>query len=291
MSDPRHFTSAETLPLSVLSDLEEFERRRLEEEMETAPTLRQEEAAWEQALGQILAESSEHEPLSAAEIEGMEAKLLDSVRSVGHGSRGQIKARSLRPWPEATAAVDEDRPSRRSWPTLLAVAASLMALSVALWALLGDDSSDDVAQLRRQNVAIANEVADLREALRLNDEAIERVSLSLRTFGYPRSAPIVLAGLEPAPSATGATFYRPSSNEALFYAFGLPQLERGNSYQLWFIADGKPVSAGTFDIDRNGEASLIVADLPPTTNIDLWAVTREPLGGSPQPTGPMLIRG
>jgi len=112
----------------------------------------------------------------------------------------------------------------------------------------------------------------------------------LRTLGYPRSEPIILAGLDAAPEATGAAFYRPSAREALFYAFGLPAVDRRSTYQLWYVTGDGPVSAGTFSVDANGEAQLEVAGLPDRKQIALWAVTKEPAGGSAQPTGPMLIR-
>ena len=45
--------------------------------------------------------------------------------------------------------------------------------------------------------------------------------------------------------------------KALFYAYSLAP-PTGKQYQLWFIADGKPVSAGVFDVDREGNGSLLV---------------------------------
>jgi anti-sigma-K factor RskA len=83
----------------------------------------------------------------------------------------------------------------------------------------------------------------------------------------------------------------PRSREALFYAFGLSPLPQDKTYQLWYIAAGKPVSAGTFAVDPRGTASLRVDRVGDPRSIQAWAVTVEPRGGVPQPTGAMVLKG
>ncbi|MGH9362849.1 MAG: anti-sigma factor, partial [Thermoanaerobaculia bacterium] len=60
-------------------------------------------------------------------------------------------------------------------------------------------------------------------------------------------------------------------------------------YQLWFIAGGKPVSAGTFDPEAGTPATLSARTMPAGT--ELAAITVEPAGGVPQPSGPMVLKG
>ena len=95
----------------------------------------------------------------------------------------------------------------------------------------------------------------------------------------------------PSPGAAGSTYVNPRAHEALFYAFGLPRLPDRKTYQLWFIAAGKPVSAGTFAVDPRGDASVQVDRVTDPRQIQAWAVTVEPLGGVPQPTGAMVLKG
>ena len=102
---------------------------------------------------------------------------------------------------------------------------------------------------------------------------------------------VVLAGLGPTPGAAGHTYINPQTRDALFYAFNLPRLHEEKTYQLWFIADGKPVSAGVFGVDERGTARVRVEKVADVKDIQAWAVTIEPRGGVPQPTGAMVLKG
>ena len=107
--------------------------------------------------------------------------------------------------------------------------------------------------------------------------------------GYAAIA-IVLAGLGPSPNASGHTFVNPERGKAVFYAFDLPALAPDKTYQLWWIEGGKPVSAGVFNVDERGTGSVQV-ERAPTGATDAWAVTIEPAGGVPAPTGEMVLKG
>ncbi len=63
----------------------------------------------------------------------------------------------------------------------------------------------------------------------------------------------------------------------------------GRTYQLWAIAQGKPVSLGVFNTAADGRVTAAMA-VPPGLTFELSAVTEEPAGGSPQPTQqPFLV--
>ena len=61
------------------------------------------------------------------------------------------------------------------------------------------------------------------------------------------------------------------------------------TYQLWAINGTEPASAGVFRPGGDGtvESSVTAPGVPP----DAWAVTVEPDGGSPAPTGDILYQG
>jgi anti-sigma-K factor RskA len=62
------------------------------------------------------------------------------------------------------------------------------------------------------------------------------------------------------------------------------------SYQLWLVPmDGKPISAGV--IDHGGPINPWMMKLPQGMAAKAFAVTLEPEGGMPQPTGPMVLVG
>ena len=67
----------------------------------------------------------------------------------------------------------------------------------------------------------------------------------------------------------------------------MPANAKDRSYQLWVIPatdPTKPHSAGVFDADANGNATLMVENLPVATEIKALAVTLEPRGGVDAPT-------
>jgi len=171
----------------------------------------------------------------------------------------------------------------------LAAAACLLIAAGSLWrqARMGRE----LDRLGAERDRLAREVAGLDQQLGLARAESQRLAESLSIIAAPGSRSIQLAGLGPTPQATGHTFISPERGEAVFYAHGLPAPERGKTYQLWWIQDGKPVSAGTFGVDGRGSGSLRVEHVAPAGRIQAWAVTVEPEGGVPQPTGAMVLKG
>lgn len=63
----------------------------------------------------------------------------------------------------------------------------------------------------------------------------------------------------------------------------VPELAEGRTYELWFVDENGPSPAGTFTADGGTIDHRI--DGVATATV---AITDEPAGGSPQPTGPIL---
>lgn len=64
----------------------------------------------------------------------------------------------------------------------------------------------------------------------------------------------------------------------------------GKSYQLWLVpASGAPLSAGL--VAASQQNGPLVAHFQPGVSATAFAVTVEPQGGSPQPTGPKVLVG
>ncbi len=89
----------------------------------------------------------------------------------------------------------------------------------------------------------------------------------------------------------GRILWDTEKNLAYFYGLNLPQAPTGKSYQLWAIADAKPISIGVFNVDENGNNLTKLETLPTEGQIQKFAVTLEPAGGVPQPTGQMYLIG
>ncbi|MDX1501787.1 MAG: anti-sigma factor [Thermoanaerobaculia bacterium] len=148
-----------------------------------------------------------------------------------------------------------------------------------------------LAQLQADREATSLRLAQVREELDAARAEVRSLRLAASIVGSPGRRTVRLAGLDPAPEAAGQTFVDPAGGRAVFYASNLAPAEPGTTYQLWFIADGRPVSAGIFDVDEEGSAVVLVEKTVPADSIDLWAVTIEPAGGVPQPTGAMVLKG
>lgn len=172
----------------------------------------------------------------------------------------------------------------------LALAASVALLLLAGAVGWGLGLQQRLQRVERQRVALAADLAAARAELSRNE--VERVALlrHLAVLGASRLQQVQLAALPPAPTANGRMFLDPGSGEALFSARGLPLLPRDRTYQLWFITGGKPVSAGVFDVGPQGDGRVLVDAVPSGAPIDAWAVTVEPAGGVPQPTGEMVLK-
>jgi anti-sigma-K factor RskA len=186
---------------------------------------------------------------------------------------------------EAAPGVRSRRTGGR-WLWLLPAAAGLALVVWSGWAQVR--WRGEVERLQAERDRLARQVTALESQRDLAQAEAQRMAQALGFITSPGVRSIQLAGLEPAPGASGHTFVDPRRGQAVFYASGLPALAPDRTYQLWFIAD-QPVSAGVFAVDEDGNASLRVADV--AAGVQAWAVTIEPQGGVPQPTGPMVLKG
>jgi anti-sigma-K factor RskA len=79
-----------------------------------------------------------------------------------------------------------------------------------------------------------------------------------------------------------------ASEEAAAVEFsGLASPEEGSTYQLWLIGEGDPVPAGVFVPDETGEATVLLQGEARAGQ--LVAITQEPAGGLPAPSGEVLF--
>ncbi len=90
---------------------------------------------------------------------------------------------------------------------------------------------------------------------------------------------------------SGRMFWNPASGTWTFFARDLPPVREGREYQLWLVTPAGPLSAGTFRPGPGGSAQVSACyDLPPGS-LRAIAVTEEPVGGVPGPTGEVVVSG
>jgi len=144
------------------------------------------------------------------------------------------------------------------------------------------DQKAELEQLQTQLGEREEESAFLRRVLAQKDDVV-RLLLS------PDVVVVSLKGLEQSPGSAFLLFDA-ERKSGLFYSFGLPSLPRGKVYQLWAIVD-KPVSVGTFGLDAGRKGRILIKNLTNFSRISKFAVSLEPEGGRPQPTGTIHLMG
>jgi anti-sigma-K factor RskA len=107
----------------------------------------------------------------------------------------------------------------------------------------------------------------------------------------PTVQSLTLAGQPLAPRATGRALWTESARLA-FVATGLPALPEGDTYQLWFVMPGaNALGASLLAPETDGTASVTL-DIPEAVTMPaVMAVTIEPAGGVPVPTGDVYLLG
>src|SRR5262245_19029679 len=170
-------------------------------------------------------------------------------------------------------------PMPRRWLEWTAGLAAVAA-SAALVFVLNDN-----AQLRRLTDSLNSRVAQLEAQL-----SGQRARLAALSSASVRV--VNLAGQGANTGASGRVFWDQGRRRWFFYAQNLRSVASDKSYQLWFVpVTGNPVSATVFNTDASGNAEIEI-DVPTSvTEIKAAAVTTEPAGGLPQPSGAFALLG
>jgi anti-sigma-K factor RskA len=110
----------------------------------------------------------------------------------------------------------------------------------------------------------------------------------LATIEAPATRVVSLAATEAGTRASARAFVAADGTIALLVQ-GLPPPPPGRVYQLWSIEAGVPASAGIFGTDVAGAARHALASAAARGEGFVLAVTLEPAGGVPAPTGPIVL--
>jgi anti-sigma-K factor RskA len=203
-----------------------------------------------------------------ASLEDVVARLPYTLpqKPVPRSLKGKVMKRIGR---EATSS------SRASWRYgLLAAACAVLAAGLGLqW--YGE---------RHERDALQSEVRSLREALSQKDK-------ELAWLKDPRVQMALLKGLEAAPNAKAKLLFHTEKEHALLYVDGLPPLPIEKSYELWVFVKDEPLPSGVFDA-RAGASVIQLGKLAGAPQHPVkFAVSIEPKGGVPKPTGSIVLLG
>jgi anti-sigma-K factor RskA len=167
----------------------------------------------------------------------------------------------------------------RPWAAV-AAAAGVAATLAGLW--VAGRYERRLESLAREVEGVRSELLAARRALGEAGDAARALADLLRD---PATRVVVLRGAGPAASAQGRVVWHERAGGYLL-ATNLPPPGPGRTYELWVLSGGMPRPAGTFEVGPSGEATVGVA---PAGSVDAFAVTVEPAGGVPAPTGPVVL--
>jgi anti-sigma-K factor RskA len=129
------------------------------------------------------------------------------------------------------------------------------------------------------------------EVLSRQKSNIDQNTRLIALLSSPTVKLVRLSGTEAAPKATGYAILV-EGRRLIFNGVGLPALPSGKVAQLWLLRGRGPaiVSAGTFQVVGD-QTTIEFANPSALTDVRGLAVTEEPRGGSPLPTGHKLLIG
>ena len=174
--------------------------------------------------------------------------------------RAELRARVL-----GTAGL-HDRKSPRALEWLPLAAAIIIAIGAAVYA-----------------VRVQRQMGDLQA--RFN-----QTQATAAVLAAPDLARIDLQGQPVAPDARARALWS-RSRGLVFTAANLPPAPAGKAYQVWVVTAQMPVSAGLLTTDPMGDGTQYYYTPPDIAPPVAVAVTLEPAGGVPSPTGERYLVG
>jgi anti-sigma-K factor RskA len=242
----------------VLGALDEDEREQFEQMLQDATSEQYQIYKDMEAAMDELALATE--PVSPAD--DVERRIFESIEGADQEKEGQTKTNIIPMWAYKAAAA------------------------VLLIGFLGLSyyTSNLSGTIQQQEA----EITQLKSELEQQDEL-------LSVLAAKEVRLVTMGGLEPSPEGYGKIVWDPEKRRAILQLANLPAPPKGKDYQLWLIKGNQnPISAGVFNFEQpSNDLFFKVEQLneSPSPQENTFAVTLEPEGGVPQPTGDMFLLG
>jgi anti-sigma-K factor RskA len=273
----QEYIESGVLELYAMGALPPAEMKEVEELAEAHPEVRAEIRAIEEALGELAA------AVARAPRPGLKEEILGRIA----GPEGAIATATAPiipigspPSPEASAPmpvpVTAAAPARpRSYLLAASVLVGLLGIGLALY--YGSrlaETERELATAIRQRDAVATTANEMRDRLK-------RVETDMVVLRDPEFRTVMMKGTKNAPSAMSVVHWHPASRQVFLDVKAMPPPPSGHQYQLWALTETGPVDAGMFDGTSD---TVIMRPMKSVETAHAFAVTVEPMGGSPAPT-------
>jgi anti-sigma-K factor RskA len=189
----------------------------------------------------------------------------------------QLATTNIKMDPTATRTEPDrtDGVFARWWGLLLPLAGAFALAALLLWLHNG--------QLER-------EIAELRGTIQEQTAKLAQAHEEAELMSARDTVVVSLALQKNQPEGTARVLYN-SRRGLLVYNGHLAPTTSDKTYQLWLVPmTGAPISAGVFN-PVAGEMNSMMAKVPAGIAAKAFAVTLEPVGGKPAPSGPMILVG
>lgn len=260
----------------VLHALDEDERKEFEQMLAEASDEERElyQKMWS-ASNQLAFTIEGSEP-----SKGLKERLMTQIRS--ENEEESTDEENITPISEA----DKDEKEGFNW-SAFAAAASFALLIVCLSLIFYSfNLSSEISQKESVIEQQQTQITELKNEVQRKEEML--AILESREVDM-----VLMSGLEVNPDGYGKIIWDSEKQQALLQVSNLPAVPKDKDYQLWIIRNNKPVSAGVFAVNSQADRFFKIeqmADVPEQAT-NAFAITMEPKGGVPQPTGDMYLMG
>jgi anti-sigma-K factor RskA len=139
---------------------------------------------------------------------------------------------------------------------------------------------------------VARETAAIRARLQADQGALAAQLTTYREIvdllRDPATRVVTLSGQGPMPQALARIVWNERTGGRMFVS-NLAPPPPGKTYELWTIGEGPPRPAGLITLPPGGTGSQRVDPAPGGAPVKVFAVTLEPAGGTPAPTGSIIL--
>jgi len=298
MSTPNELDEAfVALPDLALGIVPAPEAVRLMKIVRTSPKLEAELASL-RAATDALASAVPAAPMQADRRSAMRARLLERAGNDTSPTRTEevyvgSPAAAAVPVPVPVLETPERRAVVReiyvpARPTLVQRISPLFAMAASVMFVLSVLRLQDTLQERNDAQAALQNATAART--QLEQQLASRDSLVAAMSGASVRV-VELASTSNLPPGA-KMFWDRVANRWTLVTHDLKPVQAGRTYQLWLVtAKAEKISAGTFNTDAKGRAVVQATYALAANELAAIAITEEPTGGSPQPTGAILVAG
>ena len=261
-----HPTREEDFDLYVLGALEGDEKQAIESHLATCGECARKLTAARGRVATISFAAPRAEPSPA-----VKDRLLRKIRAEAQApSRATDSTREFAP-PEPPRGLA----GRWIFAILAPACVALLIATLVLW---------------RENDRLTKQLAELGVAIDNTQKQLEYARNVAHLVEAKDTVTVSLAPMPGMPKGAAHVMYNPKMG-MLMYDGWIDPPPQDKSYQLWVVPmDGKPISAGVFNPATSDTAHWMTR-VPEGVAVKTFAVTLEPAGGMPEPTGPMVLTG